>query len=184
MACNISSAISLPCIESAGGLQGTIWIATDFEPGTLTLASTTGATPQQVTAATGDDGVFFEFEVAKNVASFTENATVSQENGTLFFEAILTFNLQQMDSQKRYELLLLAKNRKISAIFQDQNNRYWLMGDTRGGVVTANAATSGVALPDLNGYTLTITSQEVHPAYNLAGAPNAIFTGCTFTAAA
>jgi hypothetical protein len=183
MACNISSSISLPCIEAAGGLQGTIWIATDFVPGTLTLASTTGATPQQVTAATGDDGSFFEFEVAKNVASFQEATVVSNENSSLYFDQTLTFNLSQMDSQKRYELLLLAKNRKISAIFQDQQNRYWLMGDTRGGIVTANAATSGVALADLNGYTLTIVASETHPAYNLSAAPSTIFTGCTFTAA-
>jgi len=149
----------------------------------VTLASTTGATPQQVTAATGDDGAFFEFQVAKNTASFTENAVVSNEAGTLYFEQALTINLQVMDAQKRYELLLLAQNRKISAFFEDQQGRWWLMGAVRGGVVTQNNAQSGVNLADLNGYNLIITSQELQPAYNLAGAPSGIFTGCTFTAA-
>lgn len=178
-ACNITGALSLPCISAAGGLQGTIWVSTDFEGGTYSFSSATGPTPDKITSASGETGTFYEFEVAKNVASFTENTTVSQENGTLFFEQILTFNLQQMDSKKRYELLLLAKNRKITAIFEDQQGLYWLMGDVRGGVVTANAATSGVNLADLNGYTLTITAQETHAAWNI-DTPTSVFSGCTF----
>lgn len=181
MACNITGALSLPCIESAGGLQGSIFISTDFVPGTLTFASTTGPAPDQVTAATGDSGAFYEFQVAKNVASFTENAVVSQENGTLYFDQVLTINLQQMDAAKRYQLLLLAKNRKISATFTDLNGRHWLMGAHRGAVVTQNNAQTGTALADLNGYQLVLTASEVSPAYNLADAPDNIFTGATFT---
>lgn len=181
--CNITQAISLPCIASIGGIQGTIWVGTDIEVGTLTTAGPTAANPGQVTAATGDSGDFYEFAVAKNVAGFTENAIVSQENSTLYFEQVMTFNLAQMDSQKRYELLLLAQNRKITVGFTDNNGQNFLMGAYRGAVVTSNAATSGVQLADLNGYTLTLTSQEKEPALNIGGTFQSVFTGIDFTAA-
>jgi hypothetical protein len=181
--CNITQAIPLNCISQAGGLQGTIWVGTDIEVGTLTTAGPTAANPGQVTAATGDSGDFYEFAVAKNVASFTENAVVSQENSTLYFEQILTFNLAGMDAQKRYGLFLLAQNRKITAGFTDLQGNNWLMGAYRGAVVTSNAATSGVAMADLNGYTLTLTAQETTPALSIAGDFDAVFTGIDFTAA-
>ena len=89
-----------------------------------------------------------------------------------------------MTAAKRNEILLVARNRNLKVIFEDNNGKYWLMGLTRGAVVSAGTSVTGTAVGDLNGYTLTLTAQEPEMAYEVQSTPAVTFAGdVTFVAA-
>ena len=68
-----------------------------------------------------------------------------------------------MDAAKRNQILLLAQNRALRVVFVDNNNVNWLMGNVRGCVMSAGSAATGVAVGDLNAYTITLQGQEPAP---------------------
>jgi hypothetical protein len=76
--------------------------------------------------------------------------------------------LQKMDAEKRNQILLLAANRDLRIAFVDQQDLTWVMGLTRGAVMSASTGATGTAVADLNGYTLSFTAQEPAAAYPLA----------------
>lgn len=159
--CNLTAVISLDCIDGQSGIQR-VWMSTD-----AVFSSVSYDANQQITGATGT-GNFYEFELPRNSASYTENYNISQENGTAFFEQVLTFNLNKMTAAKRNQLLLLAKSRTIKAIFLDQNDNYWVVGKDRGGVTTAGSSVTGTNVGELQGYSgVTVTAQEPEMAYQL-----------------
>jgi hypothetical protein len=182
MACNLTYGLALDCIDSIGGVAGSIYISSNADLGTLELSSATGSV-SLVTGATGETGTFFEFEVAKNTASFTETFNISNENGTAFFEQALSLNLQKMEANKRNEILLICRNRNLKVFFTDNNGKIFLMGYSRGAVVSAGTSVTGTAVGDMNGYTLTLTAQEPAMAFEVQAPLATTFGGCTFTAA-
>ena len=95
----------------------------------------------------------------------------------------VSLNLQKMEANKRNEILLIARNRNLKVIFTDNNGKAWLMGYSRGAVVSAGTSVTGTNLGDLNGYTLTLTAQEPAMAYEVQTPIATTFSGCTFTAA-
>jgi F420-0:gamma-glutamyl ligase len=88
-----------------------------------------------------------------------------------------------MEANKRNELLLIARNRNLKVIFTDNNGKVFLIGYSRGAVVSAGTSVTGTAVGDLNGYTLTLTAQEPAMAFEVASPVATTFSGCTFTAA-
>lgn len=178
MSCNLTDAIALDCIDSLGGIQ-TVWVGTNVVIDS-TVVGTTGTTIGQITSGTGT-GDFYQFEVPKDVASYTEATTVAPAAGTIFYQQDLAIVLHKLDSAKRNQLLLLSKNREIKAIFEDNNSKYWLIGLTRGAQASAGSAVTGVAPGDANQYTLTISGQEPEPAVELAS--STVFTGVTIHSA-
>jgi hypothetical protein len=70
-----------------------------------------------------------------------------------------------MDADKRNQILLLAQNRDLRIAFVDQQDVTWVMGLTRGAVMSASNAATGTAIADMNGYTLSFTCQEPAAAY-------------------
>ena len=73
--CNLSAAIALDCLDAIGGIK-TLWVASDFDYTTFTAGSTAG-----ITALSGATGTFYQIQVAKDVASFTETFNVSGDFG-------------------------------------------------------------------------------------------------------
>ena len=161
MACNITSAIALDCIDSIGGLK-TAYIGVN-----VVIASTSYDANNMITGMTGSTGAFYQYELPKDTASFTETFNISNTNGTAFYDQAITINLQKLSAEKRNQLLLLSRNRDIKVIFQDNNDNYWLMGKTRGGVISAGTSVTGVAPGDANQYSITISAQEPDMAYEL-----------------
>jgi hypothetical protein len=70
-----------------------------------------------------------------------------------------------MDAEKRNQILLLAQNRDLRIAFVDQQDVTWVMGLTRGAVMSASNAATGTAVADMNGYTLSFTAQEPQAAF-------------------
>mgnify|MGYP000051885887 CR=1 FL=1 len=151
MACNITSALALDCMNSIGGLKTAYILAGEI--------NSTTEVAGEITDINGT-GSFFQFELAKDTAMYSEAITVSNTNGTVFYQGELTIVLQKMSAAKRNQILLLAANRDLRIAFEDNNGITYIAGLTRGMVMSSGTAASGTAVGDLNGYTLVFQSQE------------------------
>jgi hypothetical protein len=172
MSCNLTAAISLDCLDQIGGIK-TLWVSTDFDYTSITAGATAG-----ITALSGGTGSFYQIQVAKDVASFTETFNVSNTNGTAFFEQAVTIPVQHLSSEKRQQIQLLAYNRSSRVVFEDNNGQYWLCGLTRGCVLSTGTTTTGTAVGDAIQYSFVLTGQEPEMAYQVNTL--ASLTGTTF----
>jgi hypothetical protein len=152
MACLINAAIQLDCMNALGGVKVAYFLAGEI---TDTVYNVTN----EITELDGT-GTFYEYQLAKDTAFYNETINVSNANGTVFYQGELTIVLQKMDAAKRNQILLLAQNRDLRIAFVDNNDVTYIMGLTRGSVMSAGTAATGTAVADLNGYTLTFQSQE------------------------
>lgn len=113
-----------------------------------------------VTAITKAAGkVFYKYQLVRNTSSVTENITASVENGTVFYAQELSIILNKLQANTRNEILLLAQN-SLMAVFQDANDKYWLLGRVNGIDLTGGNGASGTAQGDRSGYTLTFSGGE------------------------
>ena len=161
MPCNIIEGLTLDCRQGAGGVKK-IYL-TEFA-NVSTITSSSG----QVSGITMSAGKkFWTVEVELEDAQFDENATVSIENGTTFYEQTLTFSVYKMTAKNRNIVRLLTQNR-LMVIAQDADDVYHLLGETRAMHLTASASTTGKASGDKNGYNITLTGKEPLPSNTVA----------------
>ena len=158
MACDLTSGRLLDCKDSVGGIRSILLMPLDDYAPTYTATVLSA-----VTAATG-----YRYDLPKATGSYSEAITVSTENGTVFYEDTLTIKLHRLDNAMRDELKLIAQNRLVCFIL-DNNNNQWAMGEVLGAELTAGTANTGTALGDAYAYDLTFMSQERDPMRN-AGA--------------
>jgi hypothetical protein len=170
--CNLTAAIALDCLDAIGGIN-TLWVSSDFESGTITAGATAG-----ITSLAGATGTFYQIEVAKDVASFTETFNISNTNGTAFFTQEVTIPVQHLSSAKRAQIQLLAYNRASKVVFEDNNGLYWLVGATRGCVISTGTTTTGTAPGDASQYSFVLQGMEPAMAYQVSTL--AALTGTTF----
>jgi ligand-binding sensor domain-containing protein len=153
MSCALTQGFALDCRDSIGGIKSVYLIAR------ADIASITEAAGV-VTAITKDAGKFFyKYELVRGTSSLTENINASVENGTVFYAQELTMILNKLEANKRNEILLLAKN-NLTAVVEDQNGKYWLIGKLNGVDITGGSGATGTAHGDRNGYTLTFSGSE------------------------
>lgn len=157
MACILTQGNSIPCRSSVGGVAE-IYITELANKSTFTSSS--GIITAFTLASTKK---FWTYFVEKENATFTDTTIVSPENGTKFNEQGGTFMIKQMTASNRNELELMAQNR-VMVIVKDNNGIYWLLGESNGLDVTNIAAATGKAYGDLNGYTITFAGREVYSA--------------------
>ena len=160
MACLINAALPLDCMNALGGLKTAYFLGGEITDTTEVAG--------EITNLTGT-GSFYQYDLAKDTAFYSESINVSNVNGTVFYQGELTIVLQKMEAAKRNQILLLAQNRDLRIAFVDNNDVTYIMGLTRGAVMSAGTAATGTAVADLNGYTLTFQSQEPQSAGILEG---------------
>ena len=155
MACAIVQGREIDCRDSVGGVLEVY--LTEFTNVTQTnITSSSGV----VTAATCSSGKrFFTYQLEKENATFMAKDTVSVENGTFYNETTLTFSLKKMSASLRNNIRTLAQNR-LHIIIKDANGVYWWMGQTNGADLITAEGTTGKAMGDMNGYTLSFTGKE------------------------
>jgi len=165
MACsNLTAGFTLDCDDSNGGVEK-IFIANGPVQSITASSGVVTAITVGGSALTPSD--FFTFEVPRQTSSFTETATVSQENGTLFFDQALTMVFNKMEATKRNELLLMGQATNMVVVFKDNNGVYWSVGLERGAYMTSGSTTSGTAYGDRNGYEIVISGAELEPTYEI-----------------
>ena len=157
MACDLTLGRKEPCKDVVGGLKNVYFV--DFgDLGTVTL------TDDEITNLTGTSGnlTAFKYELKGN-SSFEQAITSSRENGTTFVEQTLTLTLKKLTKEDNKELKLLAYGRPHVAI-EDYNGNVFMMGLEHGAEVTGGTVSTGAAMGDLSGYTLTMVASEISPA--------------------
>lgn len=151
MACLMTTGRKLACKDAVGGIKA-IFFADYGTLGAATIGST-----GYVTAFAGTAYTLYQYDV-KSASGLEQTINSSDDNGTTFFEQTLTCVLTKLDPLTQVELQKVIATRPHVFIL-DNNGNYLSVGMTRGTNTTGSIST-GVALGDLNGYTLTITAQE------------------------
>jgi hypothetical protein len=150
MACVLTTGRTLPCKDAVGGLQKVFMC--DYDTlGNLTI------TDGVLTAISGTPDLF-EYDI-KGTSNVEQTITTSRDNGTTFYEQTLTLVLTKLDAPTQVELQSVIAGRPHVFVL-DNNGNYLALGLTRGCDVTGGSISTGSALGDMSGYTLTIVGQE------------------------
>ena len=168
MSCALTGGRLKPCKDAVGGIRKIHFV--DFgNLGTVTL------TDDEVTNATGTSGdlTYHTYDVKGN-SSLETNITTSLENGTTFFEQVLNLTLHKLTKEDNKELKLIAFGRP-HVFVETFDRKVILVGNEHGAEVTGGTAVTGTAMGDLQGYTLTLTANEITM-------PNFVNVSSAFTA--
>ncbi len=159
MACLLTQGRQEVCKESVGGLAGVYFI-------NYTTGSFTKNGSGQVTALPSGSTVYY-YELKGN-SSYTETVNTSRDNGTTFFSQELVLNLKKLTNEMTTQLKLMAYGRPQIVVWT-MNGDALLVGEREGADVTAGTISTGGAMGDLYGYSVTFTGQEQLPAAFLSG---------------
>jgi hypothetical protein len=155
MSCALTTGFTLDCRQSNGGIEA-VYFTELANKNTTTFVSASGII---TTFALLNSTKFFKYELRKKTGQLEQNIQVNNENGTVFYEQSLTIKLDKLEVNKRNEILLLAQN-NLMVIVKDNNGTYWLMGETRGALLSAGKGSTGTAFGDMSGFELTFMAEE------------------------
>ena len=163
MSCDISHGRQEPCKDVVGGLRNIYFINYgDFDGTTDVTYDTTVGYEDVITAIGGNINNIYKYEL-KGTNSFETTITSSRENGTTFFEQVLSIQLKKQDQITHKQIKLLSYGRP-NVVVETNNGDFFIAGLVRGMDVTAGTISNGTALGDMTGYSLTLTGQEAVPA--------------------
>ena len=166
MACtSIVQGYEIDCLDSVGGVD-TIYV-TEFTNVPQANITETSGVISALSCASGTK--FYTLQQRKQSAQVDEKLVSSPENGTLYSEQTITFNLKKMTAAMRYTIKSLAVNR-LMFIVKDRNGLIKLYGQTTGCDISESTLTTGKAFGDLNGATLTFTGMEPQLSSSLSSA--------------
>ena len=164
MACDLTRGRKEPCKDVVGGIKAVYFI--DYGDITISYDSTNTDVIDDLGAVTA-----YKYELKGN-SSFEQAITSSRENGTTFFEQTLNLTLKKLSKEDNKELKLLAFG-SAHVVVEDYNGNTFVMGAEHGAEVTGGTISTGAAMGDLSGYTLTLAASELQPANFLDGATSA-----------
>jgi len=153
MSCALTQDYSLGCQDFFGGIITSYII----EKENVTTCTVTAGTVSTLTKATGK--FFRKYELEAHTGDGKETKTVNPANGTSNTKQVITFPINGMSVSVRNEIELLAQNRLI-IILIDNNGNAWLYGKDFGLRLDTTSAMTGKALADRNGYDLTFGGDE------------------------
>ena len=108
MSCFISSGVALGCSDGIGGIKKIYVLGSTGATASVTGVTYSGASVSApITGITGD-GTWYSFELKRNTSSLAQNTTKNFENGTIYWEQVLTAVLFKYDQDKRNILLELG----------------------------------------------------------------------------
>jgi hypothetical protein len=173
MSCYISSGVALGCSDGIGGIKKIYIVG-----GGGSVTGLTYNTSGSITGATSTTGTtIYGFELKRNTSSLSQNTTKNFENGTIFWEQVLTAVFYKYDQDKRNQLKILGQNDQLQIIAVDQNDVQYYLGQVNGMYLSGGSAATGTAYGDRNGFEMIFTGQEPQPANVITGALSAVFTG-------
>lgn len=161
MACDITSGFSLQCRDSVGGIKNIYILSGSVD----TVTESNGA----ISDLSGT-GVFYKFELPRNVGDFTETPNPSLENGTVFYTQAVNAAFHKLQASIRNQVKVLAQNPALKIVVETNNGtddnvgQFFYIGQTRGATLTAGSGTTGTAFGDANQYALTFEATEPYPA--------------------
>ena len=152
--------IARECGANMGGIKA-VYMANFEDVDTVTI------TANVVTAITMvSTKKFYAYYFNPNTSSFTTTMQANRENGTLYFETVLSLVFPKQDATKRVEVNALAQA-GLMAIVQDSNDNCWLLGYNDPLLMTTGTAETGVSRADRNGYALELTDAQNQMPYTV-----------------
>lgn len=151
MSCDLTGGRLKPCKDAVGGIRKIHFV--DF--GDL---GTVSVTDDEVTDLSGTFS-YHTYDVKGN-SSLETNIQTSLENGTTFFEQVVSVTLHKLTKEDNKELKLMAFGRP-HVFVETFDGKLLLVGREHGAEVTGGTAVTGTAMGDLQGYTLTLTANEI-----------------------
>ena len=168
MSCDITAGRIEQCKDSVSGLKAIYIINYDKlnSDAVAYLSSPVGSedvidTWVPIDTATAMN--LYKFELKSTTNSFTTAIESSRDNGTTFFSQTLVAALKRQDAATTKNVKLLAYGRP-RIVVRTMTDQFFLMGLDQGADVSAGEISSGAALGDFNGYSLTFLAQEEEPA--------------------
>jgi hypothetical protein len=145
-----------------GGIE-TVYIAnSDLISGYSISGSGTTEAIDDIATVAGATGIFYEFKQIQETSGFTATPNANIQNGSLFFETILTLVFTNYNASLRYVIKTLAENNLV-AIAKMKTGEYVLLGQSAGLDVSGGEGGSGVSAGDRNGASLTFRGIEANP---------------------
>lgn len=151
--CDVNAGRGLSCKDSISGLKNVYFI--NYGEGEFTFDSAT----EEITgtsAVTPPSAYKYELHLGNDL---TSNINSSAENGTLFFEQVLSLTLKKLSQGDNVQIKQLSSGHPHIMV-EDQMGNFMLVGYKNGSDVSAGTAVTGNAFGDLNGYTLSFTANE------------------------
>ena len=149
MSCVLNTGTTLDCRSSLGGVKSVYIGSTTGQDISITAATgvTTALTAQGGTisitsVADLTTSGMFEFQQPRQSASLSETGAFSEENGTAFYTSVLSFVVNTLEGEKLNTLNILGQNTRLVVVVKDANDRYWIIGNTSGAIVTVSQSRS------------------------------------------
>ena len=152
--------IARECGANMGGIKA-VYMANFEDVDTVTISTNVVTAITMVSAKK-----FYAYYFNPNTSSFTTTMQANRENGTLYFETVLSLVFPKQDATKRVEVNALAQA-GLMAIVQDSNNNCWLLGYNDPLLMTTGTAETGVNRADRNGYALELTDAQNQMPYTV-----------------
>jgi len=179
MACLLANGRGLECRESVGGIRN-IFILNNGDMGAYDISA-----DGQITDL-GESSAAYQYALNPQSSDFDEAITISEENGTVFYEQTLNVTLPNLSVDALKDLKILTQGR--FQVFVEDNNinettgfgDLYLAGAFNGVTVTGGNVGRGKAFGDLSGYNLTFVGREQRAAMLVSPATSAgdeIFDG-------
>jgi hypothetical protein len=166
MACDITSGRIEQCKDSVSGIKS-IYIVNYDKLNSDSVVYSTATDEEDVidTWAPIEDVALnlYKFELKSTANSFTTAINSSRDNGTTFFTQTLVANFKRQDAVTTKQIKLLSWGRP-RIVVRSMTDQFFLMGLDQGADVSAGEISTGAALGDFNGYSLTFTAEEELPA--------------------
>lgn len=157
MACDLTTGRSVACKDVMGGIKK-VYFTTD-----ALGAITYDITDTDVITTFGGTPEFMQYDLTGNTNTFVQTPTVSRDNGTLYFDQVLTVTFAKLSKVAHKELKLLIQSYP-TAVVEDYNGNLFVMGLENQCSVNGGSIVTGGARADLSGYTLTLQAEEKVPA--------------------
>lgn len=166
MACSnlITNGLAVECVNNIAGIKEVF--ITDF-----TNVSGITETSNVITSIQMAPGKsFYSFYIRpQSTTGYKENFSANLDNGTSFWTQTLTLDFMRRDTTKRNAIALIGYGQKrLSVIFKDYNDTFWLIGKIDGAVLTTVDSDSGSKRNDKNGYVLTLMAEELESAVEVS----------------
>jgi hypothetical protein len=165
MSCILGNGISLGCKDSIGGVKA-VYIASYKDNVDYTYGAIGDPDEDVILTMTGTEN-FFKFAMRSEQGEFTQNGVHSVENGTNYWDQVVNLIFTKNDASDRNTLKVLAQS-TLLIVVQDQNNKYWLVGQTNGADLTASTQSAGKMYGDLNGTTVSFLGKDPAPAREIS----------------
>jgi hypothetical protein len=162
MSCVIANGRLEPCKDSVSGLKDIYFINYGDLNEDAAVFGTSGNTDVIEEWEPAAALTMYKYEL-KGANGLETTVQTSRDNGTTFFEQVLTVQLKKQDATTHKNVKLLSYGRP-RIVVRTRTNQFFMVGFADGADVTAGTMSTGVAHGDFNGYNLTFTAMEVLPA--------------------